>query len=185
MIVWVGAIAAAMLEAFQHERQGWDEGYLEIARQAHARRPGLPSPTELFDWGLNAAVFESTDPDVLIRVTHRDTLGNELLLLDEDFKGGVARLFGVVHLGDFVITWKERVSTNVQGFLVARGEPETARALLGLYDGLSEPQLETLKASEYTRGLAEAIELGLPTADIDLSLNLGVTRDGRVVAYDP
>ena len=176
-VIWIGAMAAALLDAFRYGIGG----YLEIAQEAHRRRPDLPGPIQELDRGMAAAVYETHDPNVLLRVTHVSTLGNELELLNHD--RGVVRVWGLERLGEFVITWKERVNPNVEWFLEREGQLEAARALLGLYD-VSARQIRTLKRFPSTADLAEAIEDGLPTGDLDLHHNLGVTRDGKVVAYD-
>jgi hypothetical protein len=45
-------------------------------------------------------------------------------------------------------------------------------------------KLKILKQYDETVALAEAIEEGMPTNDLSLESNLGVTADGRVVAFD-
>jgi hypothetical protein len=92
------------------------------------------------------------------------------------------------------VSWQEAVDDNVEGYFYRtyKGDKETQDkilgALSGLYDlhwgGSGRRKLKILKEFEETEYLAEAIEEGLPTGDLDLSSNLGMTSDGRVVAYD-
>ena len=179
---FLGTLAVAILDAFQRG-SGWQDAYLEVAREA-ARRSGRPRPLEPIDSGMEAAVYATTDPRVVLRVTHRETLGNELAFLDEDLSGGVTPVLGWVEVGDFVVTWKERVTPSVRWFLAKRPQGDRIAQLpCGLYH-IHRSELRELATYPETRGLAEAIHHGLPVNDLDLDSNLGVTEDGRIVAFD-
>lgn len=160
-----------------------------------------PTPTAFLDSGLGGGlvsdgwggiVFETTDPDVVVRVGHEGERNQEMLE-DEELQetGGVVRVYSSVLIGDRVVSWRERVDPSVEWHLRRRygekAEP-LLRALVGLYDMGSRSRrqqvLDVLRSYRATYRLSLAIRAGMPTGDLDLSHNLGVTRDGDVVAFD-
>lgn len=175
----IGAAAAALLRAFQ---EGSPKTYRVIAEEA-ARGTRLPGPTTFLDAGTEGAVFNTTDPKTVLRVTHGGMAHREWEMIGECWAGAVTiRAFETV--GDFVVTWKERLNPNVEGFLIGRPNGEQImQDLLGLYR-LSPQRLKRLLSWPETRDLALAIQDGMPVYDLDLSSNLGVTPDGRIVAFD-
>ena len=163
-------------------------------RDATRRLP--PLPLALLDSGSDAYVFDTTNPDVVVRVASRgneDAVARQELLSDEDFSGGVVKILFAAATEDSIVTWKERLNPNVAGFIVKRYAQEPAKAedlqvaLLGLaglgYQRLRE-RVKVLSSFPETAGLARALLAGMPAGDLDLNHNLGVTKDGRIVAYD-
>jgi hypothetical protein len=133
-------------------------------------------------------VFNTTRKGIVVRVGRGRSVEKQSLLLDEDFEGGVVPVLAMTEIDGHVVSWKERVDTDPEGFLTRRyggcGEPKFEEIYHAL-DGCFFPEdLAILARYPETKGLARAIRRGLPTDDIDLTLNLGVTKDGRVVAYD-
>lgn len=149
----------------------------------------LPAPTTLNDCGMQGGyVFDTTSPRVVVRVGPADRSQLEWQLVDDDYAGGVVRVLGITEVGKHLVTWKEKLDLDVQGHIYRRyADPARRDDILGALLNLYYPSGHTLavlvRAPE-TRGLALAIQRGMPATDLDLHHNLGVTRDGRVVAYD-
>ncbi len=160
-----------------------------------------PVPTAFIDSGLagglvddgwGGIVFGTTDPDVVVRVgfaaeRDQDTLEDEEL----QETGGVVRVYCTVPVGDRVVSWRERVDPHVEWRLRrrygAKADP-LLQALAMMYDLESRQRrrevLEILKSYRATYPLYRAILAGMPTSDVMLDHNLGVRRNGDVVAFD-
>lgn len=175
---------------------------LQAARRVRWQGGGTaPVPTAFLDSGLagglvsdgwGGIVFETTDPDVVVRVGWEGE-GSQDMLEDEELQqtGGVVRVYGSVPVGNRVVSWRERVDPNVEWRLRRRYGDKVnllLRALAGLYDLSSRSRrqqvLDVLRSYRATYRLYLAIRAGMPTSDVELSHNLGVTRDGNVVAFD-
>jgi hypothetical protein len=147
----------------------------------------MPAPTEFLDEGMRGGVvFLTADPEVVVRVAPIKESALEEMFFEEDFQGGVVKLLGMFDVPPFRLSWKEKVDTGVESFLLRtyrKNGEKLCGALLGL-DRISKDKLATLSSFPATKGFADAIRSGLPTSDLDLRLNLGVTKDGRVVAFD-
>lgn len=167
---------------------------IEEANELLSMRTGelMPSPTSFLDSGSGALVFETSDPGVVVRIaplSDEESVERQELLTDEDFLGGVVKVLATSYSGDSIVTWKERLDTNVEGFILRRHERDPKKAdqileiLSRLYDSSYEDLYELQRHPE-TRGLANACLAGMPCGDLTLHHNLGVTSDGRVVAYD-
>lgn len=150
----------------------------------------MPAPTTELNSGQDARVFNTTDNQMVVRVGRMDrSEETERLLLSPDFQGGVVSVKGMVQIEDFLVTWKERLDTNVTGWIWKNYNNHEGNAvaavLLNLCTGhRPKHQMAVLLSHPATRGLALAIQKGLPTQDLDLESNLGVTADGRIVAFD-
>jgi hypothetical protein len=91
-----------------------------------------------------------------------------------------------------VVSWQEKIDDHVEGFIYRKykGDKQTQDRILGALTGLYDmhwegrKKLKILKEYEETEQLAQAIEEGMPTNDLSLESNLGVTSDGRIVAFD-
>lgn len=167
--------------------EGFPEDQARRIGLHHAARTSLPPPTTLLDEGQEAYVFETRDRLVVVRVGLMGRLSKEPWLLDEEFRSGVVKVFGMEFDGDVVVTWKERLDTNVEGFLL-RSLPrdqaaQMAMALVGLYR-VDPSRMALLASWGPTQGLADAIYAGMPVHDLNIDCNLGVSRDGRIVAFD-
>lgn len=168
----------------------------QLARRARAlladQGVSVPDPTTPLGSGEEAYTFNTKSREIIVRVglKDRDPM-KEFLFLDDRFKDGVARTIAVIRLGHAIVSWKERVDLNVLDFLLKR-YPDNGRkgdfwALVNaLYnpDKASEADLKTLSQYPETRGFAAAIRAGLPSKDLGLYSNIGVTQDARIVAYD-
>ena len=172
-----------------------------IARRAQVELRGrgttLPLPTTFLDSGMRGGyVYETTDSGMIVRVGPAETSENEFLLLDEEFEGGVVRVFGILEIEGHIVTWKEKVDEAVEWFITRRyGHDDdpvgprsrilSALSNLSPYSGSTRTALKTLSRYPETSGLARAIQNGLPSDDLDLSMNIGVNSGGFIVAFDP
>jgi hypothetical protein len=137
-------------------------------------------------------VFDTADPDVVVRVGPMTSFEEEQALQDPDFEGGVVKVYALVVVDDsYVVTWKERVSPGVQWWirqsLPADKATEILQALAGIcWKGNKRwaTNIDTLATWDGTLFFARALAHGLPCNDIDIDHNIGVTRDGRIVAFD-
>ena len=165
-----------------------DKQIAQIARdQLRNKGVAVPAPTDELGQGVDARVFNTTRKGVVVRVGRERSESRERLLLDEDYAEGVVPVLALETALGHVVSWKERVDTDVEGFLLRRYPDQDIqsllRALVGLYHA-SNGNLAVLSRYPETKGLARAIRRGMPTNDIDLNTNLGVTQSGKVVAYD-
>ncbi len=163
------------------------------ALQTMADKRKLPRPTKYLDSGSEGVVFETEDPSVVCRVGTRERVFD---LMEWQHTGAVVRVDFLEKvkdddLGNIVLSWQERVDPNVEGFVYRRmrlskdDETRLLSALSGLYDGAQlRRKIKVLREFGETENLAEAIAEGLPIGDPHLTNNLGVTSDGRIVAFD-
>lgn len=154
------------------------------------RFPRLAKPTSYLDDGQNATVFNTNNPEVVIRVGPPDDCESTLAEEEIQETGGVVKIMFLreIQLAGEVygVSWKERINTNVEGFLLRQHKDqyqEVGSVLAGLYH-VNREGMKILKNFEPTKNLVDAIYAGLPVSDLALEQNLGVTKDGRIVAYD-
>lgn len=158
----------------------------------------LPRPTRLLGSGSSGFAFETEDPDIIVRVGEYQPL-----LEDEDIaeSGGVVKVFATIPIkeDELCASWREKVSTGVESFILRQFDEEDSNLLihtltilyrLGRGKDLANRApysegIKALKSKKETKGLWRAIfELGLPNGDLSLDNNLGVTKKGKIVAYD-
>jgi hypothetical protein len=172
------------------------EPALIILKQVAAEQ-GLAPPVRELGSGSEGIVFSTSDPAVVCRVGTRERVFE---LMDWQHTNAVVQVHYIEKMEAetedgkvrVVVSWQEAVDDNVEGYFYRKykGDKETQDKILGALSGLYDlhwggrKKLKILKEFEETEYLAEAIEEGLPTNDLDLSSNLGMTADNRVVAYD-
>lgn len=168
-----------------------------------AYKHGNPVPTRELDRGLNAIVFTTTNPDVVMRVEEIQE-GEEMKSMNEYIManpkiqntGGVTRIYDIgsydVNGKNYLVSWKEYVDDICEHFLYEKYE-ENEEYLEKVLDALdialdrfkpSKETLDTLKNCKETSRLYAAILAGLPTEDLSVDTNLGVNDEGYIVAYD-
>ena len=105
--------------------------------------------------------------------------------------GGVVKIYSIIKLKagqeEYLVSWKERIDENVEGFIDKNFTEDRQQELFSVLAGLYHVTREGIKILvDYpaTKGLAKAIINGLSVSDLDLSQNLSVTKDGRIVAFD-
>jgi hypothetical protein len=157
-----------------------------------AAEEGLPAPTSELGSGSEGIVFATTDPTKVCRVGTKDRVTE---LMEWQHSHAVVQVFYVEQMESddtkVWVSWQERVDEHVEGHvyrMFGKGKDrEAENRLLGALNALyhvNARQLKILKEYEETSYLAEAIEEGLPVGDLSLESNLGVTSDGRIVAFD-
>jgi hypothetical protein len=159
-----------------------------------ANELSLPMATKYIGSGLEATVFETTDPNVIVRYGSRDRI---LELENWADSGAVVNIIALQKVsGDEpfpyrgIISWNEKVDTNVSEYFYSRykNNPEIAEKILSTLNSLgrdiSEKDVEFLKQFDETEQFANAIEQGMPTNDLAVDSNLGINKNGQVVAYD-
>jgi hypothetical protein len=170
-----------------------------------AKEENLPTPTKSIDSGSDALIFETNNPNVILRAELIDEGESademrESTLADYDIQetGGVSKIYniGTYTIGgeEYLISWKERVNPNFEHVLWRKyGEEGTPTILyaLHLYNliyGASgqqrQEQLEILKNTEETSRLYNAVMQGLPVGDLAPGSNMGVNNEGYIVAFD-
>ena len=163
-----------------------------------------PKPTSKLDTGSSALVFNTTDPNILIRVELIDDADEDLreyTLTDPDIQetGGVVQIYHIAEyeLNDenYLISWKEKIETNYQYLLYRKYEDDELSEILHALDLYNltygflsgegkEKQLNTLKYTTETNKLYNAVMAGLPTNDISHDTNIGLNSKGDIVAFD-
>ena len=170
------------------------EPALKVLRQV-AKEKNLPAPTEELGSGSEGIVFATTDPTMVCRVGTQEKVFD---LLEWQESNAVVRVHYLEKMmaedndgseTKVVVSWQELVDEHIEGYFYRKykGDKETQDKILGALSGLyhvDRKKLKILKEFEETEFLAEAIENGMPTGDLDLSSNLGMTSDNRVVAFD-
>lgn len=165
---------------------------LPVIHQICEDNLSLPRPTKLINIGNSGGhVYETTNQNVVVRAAEHHKSECEYVMEREVLQstGGVVKMFYIedrmVGTSKYTFSWKEKINTRVFEFLSSiNPKPiKLIRVLTGLYSA-DEYDIETLSQYKQTVGLHEAIKEGLPINDLDIKANLGVTKDGRIVAYD-
>jgi hypothetical protein len=168
------------------------DAILQVIKNLAARKKNLPMPTQYLDDGQDAVVFDTVDPDVVVRVGRKEC---EYTMAEPELQetGGVAEIYFIstIDIGgeDWVVDWKEKVDTNVEGFLyrLMKQDEKMANAIIGVLISIYLPQANLIRAlSKFpiTKPLYDAIMAGLPTNDLAIQQNLGINKKGCIVAYD-
>ena len=155
-------------------------------------------PEDMIASGREAEVFNTSDPDIVVRVARRKRRkqGCEKILARPDIQatGGVVIIYGTKNVEGKNYTYKEKVSLNWDRFLhsiyPANYANEIIDNLLSLKDfDLPQDQEHFDKAKRFLRNVPEtenlvgAIEAGVPIVDL-YSVNLGVNRNNHIVILD-
>lgn len=157
--------------------------------KAFAERRRLGVPTTLLDSGMQGGVvYNTTDPNMVVRIGPSDN-DSEQSMADEDLQdtGGVVKVYAIREFQGYLASWKERVDENVEGYIYRSFTKEQQQELFSVLSGLyhvTREGIKILKKYPATKGLADAIMGGLSVSDLDISQNLGVTKDRRIVAFD-
>jgi len=178
---------------YDYDREGLINYFKVISKEI-----GQPEPTVALDYGSNALIFNTTDPDVLMRAEEVDDGEEpsdlrEYILADDEIQetGGVARIYYIdlfkVGEKEFLVSWKEKVEENFQ-HIIHKKYGEQANQVLGalnLYDPFRGRELvNRLKTYPETNKLYDAIMAGLPTGDLSYNSNIGMNKNGDIVAFD-
>ena len=155
-------------------------------------------PEDMIASGREAEVFNTSDPNVVVRVARKKRSGKgcEKILARPNIQatGGVVVIYGTKNVEGKNYTYKEKVSLNWEKFLEniypSTFANEIIDKLLSLKDlNLPEDQEEFnsikrfLRSVPETENLVSAIEAGVPIVDL-YSMNLGVNRNNHIVILD-
>lgn len=156
-------------------------------------KPKLARPTTILEVSSNDSyIFNTTNPDIVIRVAPEERSECEHTLAEEEIQetGGVVKIYYIADIllenHQHTVTWKEKVDTNVEGFLLRNHKDkyeEVGWVLAALYH-VNREGMNILSRFPPTKRLAAAIMHGLPVKDLALESNLGVNKQGFIVAYD-
>ncbi len=168
------------------------ENALLIISKVIENNPNLPKPTKYLDGGSDAIVFDCENQNMVIRVGKKDcefTMAEPIL----QKTGGVAKIYFITQFQfeneSYVVDWKEKVDTNVYGFLIKLGktDPQTAETIASILGNMymsGREEINSLGNFAVTKPLRNALFAGLPKNDLDISQNLGINKKGIIVAYD-
>jgi hypothetical protein len=163
------------------------EATTELAKKL-ALENGLPLPTSQIAEGTQAFIFDTTDPNIILRMSHDDVRNScekiiELPVFQKT--GGVNVVKKILINDDIIFSWKEKVIVNWLDGLTAKYKYDRKKQ-----DAISELSrmstyaqneialgklLATLQEIPETVNLVKAIEIGLPTDDITFN-NIGLSR---------
>jgi hypothetical protein len=174
--------------------------------QDYAFKKKLPAPEKKLDSGSDALIFETDNEFYLIRVEEFNDDENpedlrELKFLNDPYikeTGGVAEIthWATIKANNknYLVTWKEKVNTNIENYLYDIYPEETVYEILrslnlcmldaGNFSKEDSYRINTLKKYPETQPLVNAIERGLPNNDLSPENNLGINSQGNIVAYD-
>lgn len=165
---------------------------LPVIYQICKEEPSLPCPIKLLNIGNSGGhVYDTSDPQIVLRAAQAHKSDCEYVMDRSALQnsGGVVKIFHIekrkVGSSDYVFSWKEKVNTNVLEFLnsINPKPMKLIRVLSGLYSA-DEEDVEILSQYKQTINLYQALKEGLPINDLDLKANLGVNKDGNIIAYD-
>jgi hypothetical protein len=170
--------------------------------QDYAFKKNLPAPEKKLDRGSDALIFDTDNKEYIIRVEeieeHEDPKNlRELKFLNNpNIKktGGVAEIIHWKIISsssiNYLVTWKEKVNTNMENYLYNKYPPDTVNFIVKLINFYAykandlENKLHYLNNYPETQPLYNAIQNGLPINDLAFDQNLGINSKGIIVAYD-
>lgn len=154
-------------------------------------------PEDKIASGTEAEVFNTSDPDIVIRVQRKKKRSRcEKILARPEIQatGGVVVTYGTKNVEGRGYTYKEKVNLNWEKFLQSVYPMHDANViiekLLSLKD-LDFPKdkeefdsiKEFLRHIPETTNLVSAVEAGVPITDL-YAHNIGVNRNNKIVIID-
>ena len=164
-----------------------------------AKENNMPLPTTYLDSGSDAVVFNTTDNDMVVRITKKDNQNSnfcEKIISKPEIQktGAVVKVFKHSEYENHLITYKEKINTDWELFLANKipdNHIDISEKLLNLvFDFYDHDELQmskkifTLTKYKETKNVALLISR-IPKLIQDLhSGNLGVNKDGNIVIID-
>lgn len=154
-------------------------------------------PQDKIASGTEAEVFNTSDPDIVVRVQRKKKKSRcEKILSRPSIQatGGVVAIHGSKNVEGIEYTYKEKVNLNWEKFLQTvypmHDANEIIEKLLSLKD-LDFPRDQEefdnikkfLRHVPETTNLVSAIEAGVPIVDL-YAHNMGVNRDNKIIIID-
>lgn len=189
--LWKQRTSESMTYATPHDE------YFNIANKT-SEKYNLPKPTSFLNQGYYAKVFNTTNPNIIIRIapiSETQTCEKKINEKEVQNTGGVVKVYHQfeedVNGEKFIVSYKEKVDTDWKQYLKNKYNPETFQNLLNVIQWelpaqselYSKKAIETLKNYKETQNLVNAIEKGINNDDLHQD-NLGINSNGNVVAID-
>jgi hypothetical protein len=163
---------------------------LEILQKV-AIEHNMPTPTTFLDSGSSATIFNTTNPNIVARISEKGECEKTMYEPHFQESKGVVKILLLITNDNYIISFKEKVNILYEQ-IIKRLYPKNGKEIIQILDNLyyyfyfykpEEDPIPFLKKFKSTKYLAEAIEMGLPTSDLGGD-NLGITKDNRIVAID-
>ena len=171
--------------------------YFDIANKT-SEKYNLPKPTTFLNQGFYAKVFNTTNPNIIIRIapiSETQTCEKKINEKEVQNTGGVVKVYHQFEEDadgeKFIVSYKEKVNTDWKQYLKNKYDMETFQKLLNTIQWELPAQselyfkqaIEKLKNYKETQNLVDAIKKGINNDDLHQD-NLGINSSGNVVAID-
>lgn len=186
---WITSVHSDDIPKFIHPRILSDKlgSAVEMAMQL-AEEYDLPKPIRKIDEGTQAHIFDTKDPNIILRISNDDVRNScEKIIEKPEFQatGGVNVVYKVIRKDKLLFSWKEKVIVNWLDDLTAKYKYDRKKtdALFNLeslnrfaeHEEALARLLNTLRTIPETENIVSAIELGIPTDDVT-GHNLGLSK---------
>jgi hypothetical protein len=176
-----------------------EERFLKVAKNV-SEKYNLAKPTSYLDGGFYAKVYNTEDPNLVIRVArNEDSEECEKKINEKEIQetGGVVKVYYQYEEDydeeNYIISYKEKVDTNWLGYLKKQYSEisEEYKVLIDVIQWKLSSQsefyakqgLEILKKYKETDNLVNAVEAGISSDDLHKD-NIGVNKSGNIVVID-
>ena len=175
-----------------------EERFLKVAKNV-SEKYNLAKPTSYLDGGFYAKVYNTEDPNLVIRVARNEESECEKKINEKEIQetGGVVKVYHQYEEDydeeNYIISYKEKVDTNWLGYLKKQYSEisEEYKVLIDVIQWKLSSQsefyakqgLEILKKYKETDNLVNAVEAGISSDDLHKD-NIGVNKSGNIVVID-
>jgi len=180
-----------------------EERFLKVAKNV-SEKYNLAKPTSYLDGGFYAKVYNTEDPNLVIRVARNEESECEKKINEKEIQetGGVVKVYHQYEEDyydedygeeNYIISYKEKVDTNWLGYLKKQYNEisEEYKVLIDVIQWKLSSQsefyakqgLEILKKYKETDNLVNAVEAGISSDDLHKD-NIGVNKSGNIVVID-
>lgn len=173
-----------------------EERFLKVAKNV-SEKYNLAKPTSYLDGGFYAKVYNTEDPNLVIRVARNEESECEKKINEKEIQetGGVVKVYHQYEEDydeeNYIISYKEKVDTNWLGYLKKQYSEisEEYKVLIDVIqwklssEFYAKQGLEILKKYKETDNLVNAVEAGISSDDLHKD-NIGVNKSGNIVVID-
>lgn len=175
-----------------------EERFLKVAKNV-SEKYNLAKPTSYLNGGFYAKVYNTEDPNLVIRVARNEESECEKKINEKEIQetGGVVKVYHQYEEDydeeNYIISYKEKVDTNWIGYLKKQYSEisEEYKVLIDVIQWKLSSQsefyakqgLEILKKYKETDNLVNAVEAGISSDDLHKD-NIGVNKSGNIVVID-
>jgi hypothetical protein len=175
-----------------------EERFLKVAKNV-SKKYNLAKPTSYLNDGFYAKVYNTEDPNLVIRVARNEESECEKKINEKEIQetGGVVKVYHQYEEDydeeNYIISYKEKVDTNWLGYLKSQYSEisEEYKVLINAIEWKLSSQsekyakegLEILKKYKETDNLVNAVEAGISSDDLHKD-NIGVNNSGNIVVID-